>query len=530
MTLPHQNHKPFSSAEEFEALLAAVRSQGAALDDLTPPPEVKAVQEFDFDWEPDLNPTQQRSYDDQTATFILMDSELGSGKTVGALHKLVDHCFENWNALAMIIVGVKRQAEEGGAWYKLQNIVLPQWREGRKLAFTDPKTNTAKDTFIWVSNRHGGWSRVLLLSMPVESYVKDRTKALEPSFVLVDEAQTLESKTYFTSIGQRINRRPGIQTTQQVVYCANPAGPSHWLYQIFFVQPVDPETGEWNPMFARYHVPISENRHNLPPGYYDTLIETVKGDPIEEARMLRGEWIDRPSGEALFKGFYVEHRHVRPQVTGRAVIGLLPVPGFQITLSYDLGAAHSVIFFEQLIVTAKKNLWLVFDELDYVGQYMPYVRLVPIILKRMAYWNLRMAAKFTYEHISDNSAFNQYRAKDGSYDVWDIEQISNKVIRMIECPKPKNSVAARVKMLRSKFVLDEILISACCRNALTMCNHLESEKLDPSKAYDPNVGLTPRRSPNIHRFDAMTYGMFYYDLGGHPAPPAVQPQVYAIGA
>ena len=35
-----------------------------------------------------------------------------------------------------------------------------------------------------------------------------------------------------------------------------------------------------------------------------------------------------------------------------------------------------------------------------------------------------MEHKFNYIHVSDNSAFNQFRAKTGSYDVKDIEQIS----------------------------------------------------------------------------------------------------------
>lgn len=525
---PLQNfHKPFSSAEEYLALAAEMAGE----DPVTPPPETPD-QNFDLDWEPALNPVQAEIYYDQTATAILAHGELASGKTICAIHKLVDHCFENWNALAIVVVLIRKMAEEGGTWHKLMNDVLPQWREGRKIQFTQPGTTFSKDSYVWVSNRFGGWSRILLVSMPVESVVAKRIKGQEPSFILVDEAQTLVSKTYFTSIGQRLNRRSGIRTKQQIIYCANPEGPSHWLYKLFFVQPVDPVTGAWNPFYAHYHVPIAENKHNLPADYYDTVMEAVKGDPIEEARMLRGEWIDRPSGEALFAGFFIDARHVRPAPprSPHSVMGLMPVPGFRITLGYDLGAAHTAIFFLQLLATLKKNLWLVFDELDFVGRYMPYIDLVPIILRRMAYWNQRCGSTFTFEHISDNSAFNQYRAVDGSYDVWDVERISNHKIRLIACPKPRNSVSARVQMFRSKLTKDEVLISARCTHAISMCNYLESEKLDPSKLYNPSAGLNPKRSPYIHRFDAITYPMFYYELGGNPSPPANTPQVYAIGA
>jgi hypothetical protein len=32
----------------------------------------------------------------------------------------------------------------------------------------------------------------------------------------------------------------------------------------------------WNDDYSTYHVPIKENEHNLPPGYYDRIMEAVK--------------------------------------------------------------------------------------------------------------------------------------------------------------------------------------------------------------------------------------------------------------
>lgn len=531
--------KPFNSSEELQALAAELNQDDE--EPLAPPDQAPAADGYNYDWEPPLNPTQKRIYDDHTATFILAYGELASGKTIAVLHKLVDHCFEEWNALAMIVVEVKSVAEEGGAWHKLKTIVLPEWAEGRRIRYTDEKSNAQKNVYLWISNRHGGWSRVTLISMPVESLVKSRAKGQEPSFIFVDEAQTLKSRTYFTSLSQRLMRRPGIKDeAYHLVYGANPAGPSHWLYQLFFIDPVDPKTQKWNKQYAKYHVPVKENRHNLKPGYYDLVMESVRGDPIEEARMIRGEWVDRPTGEAMFLGFFVAARHVRPvegllpRTGARTVMGLLPLAGFPISIGYDLGAAHTAIFFEQLLVLPQKNVWLIFDELDFVGQYMAYSVMVPDkILPRMRYWDKRFGKPFEWEHISDNSAFNQFRASDGSYDVLDVEKHSNGKIRLRACPKPPNSVAARVTMLRGKCTRDEILVSAACPNAIGMFNHLESEKADPLKAYDPFVGLKPKRSPWIHRFDALTYPMFFYDLGGIYRPPdseRAKPEVFQVGA
>lgn len=480
-------------------------------------------------YRPKLNPTQ-REIVDSVAKYILAYGERGTGKTVGILHKLVRHCIEEENALAIIIVGVKRQAEEGGAWHKLVNMILPEYERGmgmdhdRNPLYTDPKTNTAKDVFVWVKNLKGGYSRILLLSMPVEGFVAERVKGMEPSFVFVDEAQTLETDTYFSSIVQQIGRRPGIKgKRQQIAYGANPDGPSHWLYIRFFIRPVNEETGEWNKNYAVFHVPISENINNLEEGYWENVMEAVRGDPIEQARLLRGEWVDRPSGDALFGEDFDEKIHILGDADKK--IGLLPVPGHPIIVSYDLGAAHTSIHFLQLIPTKDKIYKLIVDELDYVGMYMPYVKLVPRLIERMEYWDKLVNYKFKYIHISDNSAFNQYRARDGSFDAWDIEQISAGKIKLRECPKGPHSVEARVRLFKDALQQHELLISAMCPKTKQMVLGLEE---------DPEDRLKPRRSPHIHRFDSATYGFFYYNVRrGRGAQisraPEIVPQVYVAG-
>lgn len=503
-------------------------------------PEKTPGELYDEGWRPRLNPTQKLA-NDSKARYVLLHAEKGSGKSIGGLHKLVEHCFLNDNALAIMIMGVKRQAEEGGIWHKLQQEVLPTWRDGNRemdhghftgkmfddgigIEFTEPKSNIAKDVFIWIENRHGTkefphWSRVLLLSMPVESFVADRVKGMEPSFVLVDEAQTLDSDTYFRAIVQQVGRRPGITTTQQIYYCANPEGPSHWLYKRFWEFPVNQETGEWDTKYERFHIPIQENLHNLPEDYWENVKEGTRGDSIEEARMLRGEWIDRPTGLALFGDDFKPQLCVRGDAAkGR---GLMPVKGYHIIFSYDLGAAHTSIDLQQIIPTKDKIIKINFDEMDFVGQYIPYVQLVPKIVKRMMYWDNytqkdgTKLGPFAFQHISDDSAFNQYRAKDGSFDVWDIEEISKKyvldnklpekyIIKLKACPKGPHSIEARVRLMKDALQTEEYFVSATCVRKIEMFNQLEE---------DPKERLKPKRSPQIHRLDSGTYGFFYYTSG-----------------
>lgn len=446
-------------------------------------------------------------------THSFLANGLINHNTVGGLHKLVNHAFENWNALCIIIVGVKRQAEAGGAWHKLLTEVLPQWRLGRGIENSEPKSTLAKDMYVWVTNKHGSDSMVMLLSMPVEGHVADRIKGVEGSFWLVDEAQTLESDVYFAAIVQQLGRRPKIKL-QQIVYAANPEGPSHWLYKRFFVKPVNTETGEWDQQYARFHIPFEENKHNVDPEYYRNVMEATRHDEVEADRMLRGIWRDRATGTSIFKDVFNASIHVLGDyLHGR---GIVPFKGWPVSVGYDLGAAHSSVTFLQW-VTIKllggtiKNLWLAFDELNYVGQYLPYTLLVPKILARMAYWDDRVGVPLTYEHISDNSAFNQYRAASGSFDAWDIEKISDNKIRLIACPKGSGSVPARYRMIHNLLRAEEFLISATCPRLVEIIRCIESPKPNEAKGHNPDLAFTPREgSPLEHGFDSASYPVFYH--------------------
>lgn len=387
------------------------------------------------------------------------------------------------------------------------------------MEFTEPKLTKHKDTYVWVSNRHGGWSRIVLLSMPFEGFVADRIKGMEPTFILVDEAQTLESDTYFSSIVQQLGRAIHVHH-QPIVYCCNPAGPSHWLYKRFFVYPYDDKTGKWNKDYFVKQVPIKDNLKNIPAEYLRRVIEATRHDDIERRRMLEGEWIDKPTGEALFKDDYNDAAHLRGDLVKG--IGFMPIKGIPIVLGWDLGAAHTSIHFQQVIATKDSIDWLVFDEMNYVDQYMSYPRLVPKVLERMKYWNDLSGYEFQFQHVSDNSAFNQYRSTTGSFDVQDIEKLSGGKIKLLECPKGPHSVEARVRITKEKLHEGKLRISAACFKTREMFLNLEMDKDNPMK---------PKRSRFLHPMDSLTYPHLYYSARGITASEKkpVKPEYYAVG-
>lgn len=491
-----------------------------------PPPQTATVDGVDG-WMPDLNPTQRLIFDD-TSLFVLAHAEKASGKTICMAHKIVRHAYENENALGMIIAPSIRTGVEG-IWHDLDTLVLPAWKEGIGLEFGESKLDSAtKDRHRWVANRFGGWSKLLVMSIPYAAAVQSRVKGPAPSCIVVDELTNCESRDYFTYSVAQLGRRRGIHGPQQFLASCNPEGPSHWVHDVFFKEPVNQETGERDPNFAVYHVPIAENVHRLPQGYVERLLMAIK-DPIERQRLLYGIWVDRPSGDAIFKDYFFPEMHVK----GNAIlgVGLTPKPGYPIIIGYDPGPVNFSVHFIQAVPIKDKVFWLVFDEINFVGRRTMYHVVVSAILNRMEHWNEFCKTKFGYEHIADEAAFS-HKDRDGSFDAREIELMAQGKIRMRPCPKGKGSVAARVRMVMAMLLNNQLYVSSLCPKTIEMFAGLQSEKQTPGE-WEPDAGFKPVRSQHLHPFDSLTYGMFYF-FANNLTPSATQteriePQVFSCG-
>tara|TARA_R100000808_G_scaffold24754_1_gene58048 strand:- start:4128 stop:5633 length:1506 start_codon:yes stop_codon:yes gene_type:complete len=454
------------------------------------------------EWHPDLNETQKKIFDD-SSRFVLGYGEKGSGKTIAFGHKLIRHAYENDNALVMILSPSIRTGSEG-IWHDLETLIIPFWVDGIGLETSSAKLDpNTKDRHRWIGNRHGGWSKLLLISIPYAAAVETRIKGPAPSHIYVDELTQCDGKEYFTYPAAQLGRRRGITGPQQYCASCNPEGPSHWVYKTFFEDCYE-EDGTKDDDFRVYHVPVTENIKRLPDGYVENLHRILRTDPVEKRRLIDGEWVDRPTGESLFKEYFVPSNHIKGDMYKGT--GLKPMSGFPVTVGYDLGQVYSSITFMQMIPTQDKMLWIVFDEMDYMGVRHLYKRLAQEVCRKMDYWNRKMGFEFKYEHISDSSAINQWHpGGEGSYDSWDIERFSGGRIKLQGCPKGKGSVEARVRLLQQKLFNDEVYVSALCKVTIDMLQHLISDKKDPTK---------PKRSKYIHKFDALSYPMLKLELNG----------------
>ena len=192
--------------------------------------------------------------------------------------------------------------------------------------------------------------------------------------------------------------------------------------------------------------------------------------------MVRGEWIDRPAGDAIFGPYFNNTLHV----VGDAKSGIIPNPEYPVIMGWDPGSVNNAIIFMQALPGVDKTVWAIFDEMVVINKKLPYTSLIPLVMRKMSYWNRTVGADLNFIHISDNSAFNQYRAKTGSYDVRDIEEISRDKaktfklppIRMRAAPKFSGSVEARVRLTVAKLQSEEIMVSAQCTSVIKMFRNL----------------------------------------------------------
>ena len=498
---------------------------------LKQPPPPSAV--YNPTWHPRLNPTQKVLFD-SSKRFILAHGEKGGAKTYGCLSKLVRHCYENDNALALILVRVRSMANKGGAWDKLQAAILPDWKSGLGLSYSDVKFDTQHNEFIWIQNQYGGWSMAVLISAPNASQLRERIRGYEPSFVFVDELTSCNSPEYFQAVAAQIGRRPFVDGMQQYVAACNPEGPSHWVYQKWFVQAFNEETGDWDPDFEAIYFPVAENECNLTPGYLSSLKKIYRDDKTEAARMIEGTWIDRPSGEGLFRDLYNPIIHVRPLDEDSVPSKhdrLSPDKNHPIIIGLDPGSVYNSFIFEQWLPLDEKMKWLVFDEVVVTKMRVPYEILVPAVMKRVAFWRSEVggtASTMPQIWISDDSAFNQYRAAQGSYDVLEIERIyeENRAkfglepMKVRSAPKFNGSTITRVRLIQKMLGSDEIVISSGCPMMMQMFLKLEGKKTKPGETPDPEGAMTPQRSDVVHIFDAFSYPVLASSLN----PTALSPR------
>jgi hypothetical protein len=242
-------------------------------------------------------------------------------------------------------------------------------------------------------------------------------------------------------------------------------------------------------------------------------------------------WRDRVSGDGLFAGLFNQIAHIAPlDAEGMPDRNsrLQPVPGHPMIIGLDPGSVYNAFIFMQWLPVGGKLKWVVFDEQCIFKQRVDYAVMIPMVMRRVRWWRDTVNAEIPMVWISDDTAFNVYRAAQGSFDVLEIQKIyeANRALYKLEsvkvkpCPaKGDGSVKARVRILQTALAQDEVLVSSACVHVKKMLEHLRSAPQKDAQPFDPDLAMKPMRSDHIHVFDAMTYPM----IAGATQPSLLHP-------
>lgn len=518
------------------------------------------------EWEPPLTPSGRVAYYDNRK-IILMHGERGSGKTLCAEHKGVRHCYLHDDALYMIVTITRSGGVIGGAWENLTTDadisdgplkgqplgILRMWEENLGLEwgnFTSgvteqpgvPYRDDAKNLWVDIKNIHGGISRIVFKSMLNPSQLVNRIKDFKPSLFHMEELTNTTDDSYFTAVFQQIGRRSSVPVkAQQWMATCNPAtiGQKHWVFKQFFVLPHDLKDGasekvdshefdyvkdvvKHHPDYGVHHLKMTENDF-FPDKeeYIKSIYETARSDPTEVERAIHGRWVPKITGNSLFYGYFEKSIHVK----GTPRYGLDPIIGEPIIIGYDPGAVNNSRVFMQRNWSEGRAYYRVFDVSIFKDKKISINLLVKLLLDKMAWWCERYDHPFTFYHISDRQALDQYNPH-GSYEFREYYLKSKEMIesnpkyrllspiRMQAPPKGADSVRERVLSVKNKLQDETLFVSGSgCDPVIDMFTGLRKasdrttkEELDdkPLKAVDGY----------IHTFDALSYPIYYMDLQG----------------
>lgn len=508
-------------------------------------------------WEPELSKSQLAAYRDNRR-IVEVDGPKGSGKTTGALHKLVRHCYLCTNSLAVIYVIEKFTGKAGGAWETLNTIertsdgkslgVLQQWGDEVGLKYTEAREDSTHGAYVQLTNKYGGISEIRFKPLPKGKAIEGKQYGLQTDFILIDEYnQASNPVEVITKLYMNIGRRPGVEmqdddgvwhpAPQQLVLCCNPPdlGPDDPAGQLLFQKlpglegrpPIFESEGDTavfvrndDPVIGRWSVPMTENIWMADRDAYISAVRLQSAiDPTAEDRLVHGIWRKAPTGQGMFSPFFRPDVHVRPAPDdpAPASAGLLPLVGAPIYIGYDPGDVNNArIFMQYLRVEGGGFIWRIFDEIVDTSTKISIDAKVRQEMERRKFWCEVMGNDFVFVDVADRQALTRYNTM-GGYEYRQFETISARMIAeeprykgmvpiyMLAPDKGSGTVGERVQIFRDLLMTNSIIVSRRCRQVVEMITQLRCGR-DRNGA---DTEFKPMRSRYLHVFDAATYPMLF---------------------
>jgi hypothetical protein len=155
----------------------------------------------------------------------------------------------------------------------------------------------------WLETVGNRWcSFVHFAGVPDESKRAGRFRGYECSMLVFVEADQLLQEDWEMALfclRWKNARGEHIEDTCCILD-TNPPSPRHWIAKLEERSQGDPEVRFW-------HIPMEENRHNLPPGYVEDAKRMYAANPAMYKRMILGEYAEAFDGSRVLWAFSEEH-------------------------------------------------------------------------------------------------------------------------------------------------------------------------------------------------------------------------------
>lgn len=452
-------------------------------------------------WYPNLAPKQIEVYND-THQHLLLSGPRACGKTIVAVHWAVKHAWLYDNDRVGIFVKSTKTGKTG-IWDDLLSYALPEWEEGlREDGFSIVASGIDGATrmhYVRITNVHGGQSEIQLHPLHHQDSVAEKLRGSRFGMVLFDEVDNYDNAEVFNVSTMQLRQIGLPEDKHKWVGTCNPAGDQeHWIYKKFWLDPYDTNLDEsYRRTFNCYEFKLSDNPF-LNKNTLVKLKETYRDDPEMYKRYVEGLWV--PDQRMVhFAGAFRPNYHVIGDVSKGEVINPTDTCS-EIKVGWDIGDRNHAVVFLENVSAGKGNYWTVLDEVIYAGEDISIEELTLEVMETMAALRqLNPEKKLHFKHWSDRSAFDRYRSAADAKDHILVNRYSNGDIQLIGCPKPPDSVRARIALVRQLLVADKLFVSSHCENIVSMFKKLAKGK---------TKGEHIKRNKHIHPFDAMSYVLY----------------------
>ena len=482
-------------------------------------------------WSPNLFGKQLDVLNSQ-ARALLVCGPRKSGKTWATLHKIVRHLWDTPSARVAMFSRTLKNSKEGGTWSDLHTIVLPEWfksrigiryttksQDGRPGPKVDGQTRTP---YFKVANRYGKESELMLFSLDHDPDIEDKLKEQRFSMIYFSELSKFRDRKIL-SVSLPSLRMPHLaMSEQQWIADTNPSeeGDASWIYEVWYVervigyqqyvarqkekgQPVMSESAFLNFQRGLQLIEIRpEENPFLDPAELEELKATYAYDQGLYERYVNGKWVYGDGDSSIhFRGSFFPNKHVIGSTEGAEEDWLVALPTqncFEIVTGWDLGDVnHAFVALERMVLNGQSH-FVVLEELESIGEEVDNTEFTKGAMELVEGLEASSGRQFGLERAwSDNSSFS-FKASGGNFPYLEVYAASGNRIYLQAVPKPRDSVKARVRMLKQLLHQNRIKVSAHCKATIRMFQKLRKGQT----VLDYVV-----RDENKHIFDALTYAL-----------------------